>query len=173
MVDVTGTPVTGLSSPNILLFEQKPNATSFTPIGRPMIEVGLGVYDFTMNASDTDTFGNLLLVTSGQSAINDYTTYEVISGTGTSSINVVTITESTLDVTGIPLGRVVTPANVPISSAKVQAYANADVSHITPLFEEAIVDGDGGYSMQVIGGATYRVLFIASGFDPNERKVTV
>ena len=83
-----------------------------------------------------------------------------------------TVTEATLDANGDALGPVETNLAVPVAGAAITCYAEADAVHATPLYS-TITEGDGGFSLTVALGATYRVGCTHSGYSWADREVTV
>jgi len=83
-----------------------------------------------------------------------------------------TITEDTIDVDGNVMGKVVDSHGTPIASARVVAYADADTGLTVPLYEGRS-DGDGGFEVVVVDGATYRIIPIKSGYTFSVKRVTV
>ena len=77
--------------------------------------------------------------------------------TGSQAISVTTITEDTLDVDGTALGNVRDGNGSVIAGARVIICADADTD-LSDVLYEGTTDGDGGYSIQVANGATYRII---------------
>ncbi len=82
-----------------------------------------------------------------------------------------TITEDTLDVNGAALGKAVVSGNA-VTGAVVAVYADSDTDCKTVLYDSR-TDGDGGYAVQVVAGATYRVKIFTSGYASSVKRVTV
>ena len=83
-----------------------------------------------------------------------------------------TITEATLDTDGTALGTVQDNLSNPLAGATVAVYADADTGLTTALYQ-GTSDGDGGFSITVIKGATYRIVPIYSGYTFETRRATV
>lgn len=120
-----------------------------------------------INADQGSGAGDFAATTDSEEAIRDrgdaaWTT----SGSGAA-----TITEATLDVNSVAIGAV-TAGGVAVSGARVCVYADADTGTETPLYEDT-TDGDGGFSIPVPTGATYRVLPIYQGYTYTVKRVTV
>ncbi len=94
-----------------------------------------------------------------------------ISSVGGALVGAVTITEATIDVDSVALGAIQTDEGDAITGATVNFYADADTDLETVLYY-GTTDGDGGYSVQVAAGATYRVKAVYTGYTSTTKRVT-
>jgi len=168
--DSNGNPITGLSD-LLMVFEQKAGETSLTNISsRTKREIGLGVYEIDLTSGDTNILGDLLIIGSG-TGLNDYAVLNIVPEAVGPKIAI--ITENTSDVLGSGLGFVRTPGGLPLIGSVVNAFADADTSLNNPLFSTSVSDGDGGFNLQVINGAIYRIVFVHSGYTSEVKRVQV
>jgi len=85
--------------------------------------------------------------------------------------DVTTITENTLDVNSVALGTI-NIGGVPVSSARVIFAADADTNFASILYQ-TLTDGDGGFSISIPSGATYRMKAIYSGYTSPVKRITI
>jgi hypothetical protein len=87
-------------------------------------------------------------------------------------LGVANITENSVNIdTGNVLG-IITRDSIPIAGALVVIYADADVEENTPL-QWGLSRGDGGFTVAVNAGATYRVQVVVNGEFRCVQRVTV
>jgi hypothetical protein len=86
--------------------------------------------------------------------------------------NATTITEASEDDSGNTIGAFETSGGVGISGAEVIAYDEDDTTFSSPLFS-CRTDGDGDFTLTVMSGATYKLLFLHREYRRQTVTITV